>query len=68
VRPSRALVGAGRPLLLLRFLLPFEQDADGFADGLEELLVPNVGLFVRDRPAWAEIKAGLTEYQTMPGD
>ena len=29
--------------------------------------VPQVALFVRDRPAWAEVKAGLTEYETMPG-
>jgi len=28
--------------------------------------VPKIALFVRDRPAWAEIKIGLTEYQTMP--
>lgn len=29
--------------------------------------VPKVALFVRDRPAWAEVRAGLVEYQTMPG-
>jgi hypothetical protein len=28
--------------------------------------VPKVALFVRDRPAWAEVRAGLVEYQTMP--
>jgi len=28
---------------------------------------PKIALFVRDRPAWTEIKVGLTEYQTMPG-
>jgi len=28
--------------------------------------VPTVALFVRDRPAWAEVKIDLTEYQTMP--
>jgi len=28
--------------------------------------VPRVALFVRDRPAWAEVRADLTEYQTMP--
>ena len=27
---------------------------------------PTIALFVRDRPAWAEVKAGLTEYWTMP--
>jgi len=27
---------------------------------------PKIALFVRDRPAWAEIRAGLVEYQTMP--
>lgn len=27
---------------------------------------PKVALFVRDRPAWAEVKASLTEYWTMP--
>ena len=27
---------------------------------------PKVALFVRDRPAWAEVKANLTEYWTMP--
>jgi hypothetical protein len=29
--------------------------------------VPRVALFVRDRPSWAEVKPGLTEYATMPG-
>jgi len=28
---------------------------------------PRIALFVRDRPAWADVKAGLTEYETMPG-
>lgn len=28
--------------------------------------VPTVALFVRDRPAWAALKDGLTEYETMP--
>ena len=27
---------------------------------------PKVALFVRDRPAWAEVKASLTEFETMP--
>ena len=29
--------------------------------------VPSVALFVRDRPAWAKVEIGLTEYETMPG-
>ena len=29
--------------------------------------VPTMALFVRDRPAWAEVRVGLGEYQTMPG-
>lgn len=27
---------------------------------------PTVALFTRDRPAWAEVKSGLTEFETMP--
>ena len=29
--------------------------------------VPAMALFVRERPAWAEVRAGLVEYETMPG-
>ena len=29
--------------------------------------VPQMALFVRERPAWAEVRAGLVEYETMPG-
>jgi hypothetical protein len=28
---------------------------------------PGVALFVRDRPAWAEVRADLQEFETMPG-
>jgi len=28
---------------------------------------PKMALFVRDRPAWAEVRTGLVEYETMPG-
>lgn len=28
--------------------------------------VPKVALFVRDRPAWAEVRPDLVEYETMP--
>jgi len=31
------------------------------------LFEPKIALFVRDRPAWAEVKADLAEYETMPG-
>ena len=27
---------------------------------------PRIALFVRDRPAWAEVRPDLREYQTMP--
>ena len=27
---------------------------------------PEICLFTRDRPAWAEVKAGLIEFETMP--
>ena len=28
---------------------------------------PRVALFVRDRPAWAEVRPDLQEFETMPG-
>ena len=30
------------------------------------LFQPQVALFVRDRPAWAEVRIGLQEFATMP--
>jgi hypothetical protein len=30
-------------------------------------LLPTVAIFTRDRPAWAPLPPGLTEYHTMPG-
>ena len=40
-----------------------------YAGSLDDpaLFEPKVALFVRDRPAWAEVKADLTEYEAMPG-
>jgi len=39
-----------------------------YAGSLDDpaLFEPKIALFVRDRPAWAEVKVGLTEYETMP--
>ena len=39
-----------------------------YAGSLDDprLFHPTIALFVRDRPAWAEIKPGLKEYETMP--
>ena len=39
-----------------------------YAGSLDDpaLFKPKVALFVRDRPAWAEVKPGLVEYLTMP--
>ena len=40
-----------------------------YAGSLDDptLFQPTIALFVRDRPAWAEVRPGLTEYETMPG-
>jgi hypothetical protein len=40
-----------------------------YAGSLDEpaRFVPTMALFVRDRPAWAEVKPGLAEFETMPG-
>ena len=39
-----------------------------YAGSLDDptLFRPTLALFVRDRPSWAEIRPGLTEYETMP--
>jgi hypothetical protein len=40
-----------------------------YAGSLDDpsLFHPQVALFVRERPAWAEVRLGLKEYETMPG-
>ncbi len=39
-----------------------------YAGSLDDpsLFRPEIALFVRDRPSWAEIRPDLTEYATMP--
>ena len=40
-----------------------------YAGSLDDpsLFHPRVAIFTRDRPAWAEVRSGLREYETMPG-
>ncbi len=39
-----------------------------YAGSLDDasLFTPTIALFVRDRPAWAEVRPDLTEFETMP--
>lgn len=40
-----------------------------YAGSLDDpsLFDPRVAIFTRDRPAWAEVRPDLKEYETMPG-